>query len=226
MYLMPSEVPSVRAVWLSGTAFQPLLSVGNRQRRANAMPPSIPIAPPNLCQLGLSTCQRHPVGIGIQPQVQVFFFFLVHLLSFPRGRAFEWGQSREAPPWAANYYHLSIVSCVSCVSACPCPHPHMRPLGPLARSHQKHMSQAAWTLPIFSIHAPRVSLLPMATGRLIMLVSAHDHHSYPSTTRMPFPPRSPGGPIPPFVFHNGAVPSRGDSTTLWGHCGHRTQIKK
>lgn len=51
------------------------------------MPPSIPIAPPNLCQLGLSTCQRRLVGIGIQPQVQVFFFFLVRLLSFPRGRA-------------------------------------------------------------------------------------------------------------------------------------------
>lgn len=121
--LMLSEVRSVRPVWLSGRAFQHLLSVGTRQRRGNAMPPSIQIAPPKLCQLGLSTGRdfssvlEHASCPGAFP---FLFLSLVCLLSFPRGRASS-GDSREAPPCWATPPCTTIMSCVPRVPAYPRP---------------------------------------------------------------------------------------------------------
>lgn len=45
------------------------------------------------------------------------------------------------------------------------------------------MSQAAGTLPICSIYAPRVSLAvhPAIPRMLILLISAHDYHLAPPT---------------------------------------------
>lgn len=120
---MLSEVRSVRPVWLSGRAFQPLLSVGTRQRRGNAMPPSIQIAPPKLSQLGLSTGRdffsvlEHASCPGAFP---FLFLFLVCLLSFPRGRASS-RDSREAPPCWATPTCTTIMSCVPRVPAYPRP---------------------------------------------------------------------------------------------------------
>lgn len=62
------------------------------------MPPSLQIAPPRiLCQLGLSTLTGILSASGDTAQVHLPFFFLIRLLSFPRGRTSS-GDSPETPP--------------------------------------------------------------------------------------------------------------------------------
>lgn len=167
MCLPLSEVRPVRPVWLSGTAFEPLLSVGIRQRRGNAMLPRIQIAPPKLSQLGLSTFRDIWSALDRGFGAVLFFFLSVSFHFLVAGPRVETVQRLRL----SYYYRVLRCPAYLLVHA---PIHHMRPPGPLARSHQQHMSQAVGTLPICSIYAP---------GRLVLLISAHAHHVAPPTTQ-------------------------------------------
>lgn len=148
--------------------FQPLFDVEIRQYRANAMPPSLPV------WIWLLRLSVNGLVLG-----------QMHLL-FP---------SCCPPPFISSWQGLGVgtvplllsslwlVARVSALYACMLVHDpiHMPPLRPLGRSHQEHISQAAGTVPICSIYAPRVSLpvpSPTIPRMLTLLISAHDHHHH------------------------------------------------
>lgn len=161
MCLILSEVRSVRpslVVWKGPFSLSSTWGSGNTE--GTPCPPSLQIAPPTPSQLCLSTLGGISSALGYGPDVSSFLF-LVRLLSFLRGRASS-GDTPETPPCASTTTTTTIAWCLSagllvCSSAHPRPHPHATSSATCPILSAIH-DQAAGTLPICSIYAPRVSL--------------------------------------------------------------------
>lgn len=193
--------------------FQPLLSVGIRQYRGNAMPARLASQAPGPLPRPSVNWAAEAVHSRCKGARCIFFPSFSSASPFISSwQGLGWGQSdtAEAPPCATTIvWSASLRICLPACLFVPDPI-HMRPLRPLARSHQEHMSQVAGTVPICSMYAPRVSLA-VPSPRMLTLLILHMTITLllqKQTCRFPLPQNS-HGPMRLFLFYNGAVPSRG-----------------
>lgn len=204
---MLSEVRSVRPLSLSGRALQPLLFSAWGSGNAEGTP----------CRRAYRSLLQSSVDWACPPSetsfwhwntvhVQVPFFSFSCLSPFISSwQGLEWGQSKGSA-LLGYYYHVQRFLRV-CLSTPPPLHPHA----------------TSWTTcPIPSAtHEPSGRDSPYLLRLCAWAADPAGFCTRPSrcssSNTRPSPPRSPGGPMPPFLFYNGAVSSRGDAITLWGH---------